>query len=751
MRAAVALLAGLLFLAGPILAVPVTDQPNTAWRAKADQPLLDAVAENPSLISVEVQGSAIAKPDAPFATRGEWNAFWAAESAPFLASLRERVADLGGVVTSEVPAVNAAFVRIQADRVPDLLAADDIRKAGLDWLGATYILDAPLKVVPTLPGGPSVTTTLGQSLALHEVPQVHALGYKGDGVKVAMIDTGIRPTHEMMKTAGGVTRVVYWSDHTTTPGGPGYCATPCDVNGHGTHTATTALGSNYFNPASPLGVAPNAQVFGVRIFQGGGGQWEWAQAGLQAAFNAGADITSNSWGGGCSGGGITTAELAESLQNAGMLNVFAAGNSGTGGHICPGMVDNVTTVGAVDINEVVAGFSSRGPCTWPVGSGNTRICPDVMGMGVDLTAGAPCSAYPCSPPNSNCDTCYFTISGTSMATPHVAGVTALLQQAKKALTGTGFSAANKESEIVLRYTAKDLGAAGPDNDYGWGNTKALAAYTLLANPAAIDVRHVFSVGSPVIRSYQTNLIQFNVVNLGASAVGGRLTLNIDQVDTGNCPPTCEHITVIDANVALPRLRESINAYSFSGAGHNAGTYVVTARYDFGVGNITATGSFLLKKVQMAKVRDIPALSTVGTPILATLSLKNIGNENASQVTYTEKWSDFRILTPLVVVPPNTAPCSALAVCPWLLYADPPPNSAQPGYIASPTSPIYGQGQYTWSSIGEVKFGKAFVATYNWLASTPGADKFDGELFYTDELGRGFIESFPETKTVVLPV
>ncbi|HEV8361154.1 MAG TPA: S8 family serine peptidase, partial [Candidatus Thermoplasmatota archaeon] len=705
MRLLAALAVGLVVAAAfPAASAPLGQE----WRSKADEPLLaayDAKAAGP--LSVMVQGPPIPAPAAQPQDRAAWRAHWAAEAAPFFGLVRAEAQRLGGEVTSEIAAVNVAHVALVRDRVPELVGLAMVRRAGLDWPDAVHIQTSE----------PGILATLSQTVAKVEAPDLWALGLRGEGVKLAMIDTGIRPTHEMFNNSDGSTRVIGWYDAT---GPAGACATPCDTQGHGTHTASTAAGSNLFNSSSPQGVAPRAQILGVRIFQGTGGPWADAQEGLQAAFDLGAEVTSNSWGGGCDADGTATAELADTLTDAGMISVFAAGNSGAGGVGCPGVVHRLVTVGAVDINEVVASFSSRGPCAW---QGVSKVCPDVMAVGVDVIAAGISS-----------DTAYVPNSGTSMATPHVAGLVALLQQARKAQTGHGLDAPAAEADILLRYTAKDLGAAGPDNDDGWGLAKGKQADDLMTSPAALNVQDRLGIPFATLRGYQTNSVGFNVANLGSAEVSGTLEMHIAQTDTGLCPPTCD---VADAtkSVSLANLREADLTVAFEGATHAAGRYSVTARFSYTYvdpvdgltksGLIERTGSFLLKKVSFVKTRAVPGVVHVGDVVFAGVTLANVGNENASGLVFTERF-DAVGLAPLPSVPPGSGNYGA--------FANPGPNNVN-FVVAAPRVLIE-----SWT-IGAVNAGSQWVMTYNFAGGQPGDYAFAGTLQYRDEAAHLFNEAF----------
>lgn len=719
MRAA-ALLAGLL-VAAPGLAVGDAGErfPDEGWRVKADAALLAAYDDGQGPLRMVVAGPRMEAP-AALEDRDAWRAHWAAQSAPFLAALRDEVERLGGRVRLEVAPIRAAFVEVPSEAVPRLLARGDVRLAGLDWEGAVRLLDGQ---------GPGIDVELGDSAAKVQAQDLWALGFRGEDVRLAVLDTGVRSTHEMMKRADGTTRVAKWFDAT------GACANPCDGNGHGTHTTSTAAGSNLFNSNSPQGVAPRATIFGIKVLSdGGGGNWEDAQEGLQKAFDLGAEVTSNSWGGGCGGGAITTAELAETLTDAGMASVFAAGNDGPGSETvhCPGLADKVLTVGAIDINEGIASFSGRGPCTW---MDITRVCPDVVAVGVAVRA-----AW------STCDTCYAAVSGTSMSTPHIAGVVALLQQAAKALRGTGLNLAAREPESLLRHTAKDLGFAGIDDDYGWGLAKAKAAYDVLAAPLSLKLDLVVTDPPAVMHAGQKSTVTFALANLGGIAVEGRFTHTVEQLDFGACPPSCDVMVLADRDVELPRALEAISHDRFAGAEHPPGNYRVTGRLSYTYvdpadglvksGEVLRTKDFLLKKVVWQHARLVPSLAKTGDVLLAGLSLRNVGNENAGSVKVIEEYN-AKGYAPVPVVPPGLGPFG--------LFANPSPSLVS-GPAANLNNP---KMRYEWQP-GTIGPGPVWGASFNFAAAAPGNYAFVGRVEWADEVGQGFGQFFLLDSAVALP-
>lgn len=272
--------------------------------------------------------------------------------------------------------------------------------------------------------------------------------YEGKGVIVAVVDTGVNE-HPDLKG-----RIIDGKNYIAA-GQP-----PRDDHSHGTHCAGTVAGDGTMG--TQTGVAPKATIMAVKVLGGNGsGSWSNLWLGIEELVNADPKPKVISM----SLGGFPNDEIRGRLrlacQNAiaaGLIPVIAAGNSGSGSSTIgsPGDVPEVITIGATDSNDVIAYFSSRGPTKpW---DGVTMVKPDVSAPGVTIKS---CSH------NS---TGYLDMSGTSMATPHVAGLTALIVNANPNIN------AEKAKEILER-TATDLGTAGKDNTYGSGRVNADKAVT----------------------------------------------------------------------------------------------------------------------------------------------------------------------------------------------------------------------------------------------------------------------------------
>ncbi|MGW7707859.1 S8 family peptidase [Streptomyces sp. NPDC054771] len=256
--------------------------------------------------------------------------------------------------------------------------------------------------------------SLDKSVPQIGTPAAWKAGYTGKGVKIAVLDTGVDATHPDLQG-----RILDAKNFTASPDTK-------DRVGHGTHVSSIAAGSGAKSGGKFKGVAPDAKLLEGKVLDDDGfGDDSGILAGMEWAVAQGADIINLSLGGSDTPE-VDPLEAAVNKLSAdqGVLFAIAAGNEGdmAGTVDSPGSADAALTVGAVDDKDQLADFSSRGP---RIGDG--AIKPDVTAPGVDITAAAaPGSAIDQevgqNPPG------YLTISGTSMATPHVAGAAALLKQ-----------------------------------------------------------------------------------------------------------------------------------------------------------------------------------------------------------------------------------------------------------------------------------------------------------------------------------
>jgi len=290
-----------------------------------------------------------------------------------------------------------------------------------------------------------------------------AFGTRGEGIVIANIDTGVQFDHPALvhQYRGTVAEGSYdhnynWFDPSSVCGFPS--DEPCDNAGHGTHTMGTMVGDD--GGDNQIGVAPGARWIAAKGCEDfscsfdallSSGEWILAPTDLNGE-NPRPDlrphIVNNSWGGG--GGDEFYRSIVQAWVAAGIFPAFSIGNSGyygcdTGGS--PGDYPESYAAGAYDIGNNLAGFSSKGPSLFG------EIKPNIAAPGVDVRSSVPDG--------------YAFFSGTSMASPHVAGSVALLWSAAVALEGD-----IDATRALLDSTAidhEDLQCGGePENNNAFG-------------------------------------------------------------------------------------------------------------------------------------------------------------------------------------------------------------------------------------------------------------------------------------------
>ncbi len=254
----------------------------------------------------------------------------------------------------------------------------------------------------------------------------------GSNRMICIIDSGFLVSHEDLQgiNVSGYNGNLPWNQ---------------DGDGHGTHVAGTIAAVN--NHIGVVGVTPGTvNLYIVRVFGDNGG-WAYSSDLIDAANrckSAGANIISMSLGG--SSYSATEEAAFNQLTLEGILSIAAAGNSGNTAFSYPASYSSVMSVAAIDSNKNVASFSQR----------NSQVDIAAPGVNVQSTVGSSYASY----------------SGTSMATPHVSAVAALVWSAKP-------SATNEDVRSALYATAEDLGVAGRDNTYGYGLVRAKLAIDML--------------------------------------------------------------------------------------------------------------------------------------------------------------------------------------------------------------------------------------------------------------------------------
>lgn len=394
------------------------------------------------------------------------------EQAAALAIIHERAAEGLADLVAPLWLTNVVGVRTTAEVILELAELEEV---------AYVHYDPPREgtLLSTTTGG---TPTCDQN-AINSPWAWNHFGAFGQDMVVAVIDTGTCFTHTDLvnniwvnpgEDLGGdgivwdasdmngidddgngyIDDVIGWAfDHTT-----GTPNNPTDHQIHGTHTSGTVVGDG--TAGTQTGVAPGAKVMPLRNSTLISHEIEVWQC-MEYAVLMNADIISMSlgwwhswspdrtmWRGNC-----------DNTQAAGTMMVVAAGNEGgwtTFDNVrTPGDVPNVTTVGATDCNDNLAGFSSIGPVEWAGVAGYNDhpyppglIKPDLSAPGSNTSSTLACSGY-------------TSLSGTSMSTPHVAGAAAILRSLRPDMSVD-------EVKAALMATSQDLGTPGMDNSFGAG-------------------------------------------------------------------------------------------------------------------------------------------------------------------------------------------------------------------------------------------------------------------------------------------
>jgi serine protease AprX len=446
--------------------------------------------------------------------------------APLLAWLRAR-----GIPHRAFYIVNAIWVRASLQTALEIAARPEVARIEGNPRIRNAIEPPPIergaadaRVTPRTPD------TVEPGVAYIHAPDVWSLGFIGQGIVVAGADTGIRWDHAALEShyrgwnGASADHNYNWHDsiHDAAGNPCGSDSTfPCDdfSVSHGTHTIGTVVGDD--GGTNQIGVAPGAKFIGCRNMDQGNGTparyiecMEWFLApypiggdSSQGDPSKAPDITNNSWGcpasEGCSAGTLQSA--IEAQRAAGIMTVVSAGNSGPSCHTVsdpPSIYDASYTVGAIDAGTgSIASFSSRGSVT---ADGSGRLKPDVSAPGVNVRSA-----------QKESTTAYGSLSGTSMAGPHVAGAVALLWSVHPELRHDITATEDVLNAAAVAVSDSSCGGTVPNNVYGYGRLDIRAA----VDPTASNGVSTSPAAGRTSGGQQVTLTG-SFANLSAVSIGG---------------------------------------------------------------------------------------------------------------------------------------------------------------------------------------------------------------------------------------
>jgi subtilisin family serine protease len=310
-----------------------------------------------------------------------------------------------------------------------------------------FEVSLPEPISPTSDEILEETGDITWGIEMMKVKDVWDKGYRGDGIRIAHLDTGVEPSHPDL-----VGKIVEWRSFDQfgheLPGTPIF-----DSHLHGTHTAGTLVGGNISGMS--IGVAPNARLVSAQVLPYGRGTLAQIIFGAQWAVRQGVQVLNMSLGG--IGYEQAYELIVPNIFNYGVLPVVAIGNEGFGVTGSPGNMRLSCGVGAVNRQDQVADFSGGGSFDWYENGNPIRFTkPDLCAPGISIFSAIP-PAYGAS---------YSRLSGTSMATPYVTGVVALLRQARRDVS------LHDLLTVIYDTCRHPYGSGRHDNRYGRGIIQA---------------------------------------------------------------------------------------------------------------------------------------------------------------------------------------------------------------------------------------------------------------------------------------
>ena len=346
------------------------------------------------------------------------------------------------------------------------------------------MIEIQLEIQPRLDISVRVIKARGSSL--YSPNTAWDLGYLGNDIVVAVLDSGVDDEHEFLKG-----KFVAGFDCSGRSAETDLETNPDDRDGHGTHVASIIMGTGG-STGMYKGAAPDAKLVDVKILRSVGANFEnqiirgidWVIENKEK-YNIKIINLSVSSAVEDDDGTSTVSRAANRAVENGLIVVVAAGNDGPDAETvyAPGVADKVITVAAIDdkntvdlSDDIIAEYSSRGPRK----DGFRK--PDISAPGSDIVGALAAE-------NGNASDELVRMWGTSMAAPHVAGVCALILEANSSLSPL-------EVKEILLDMAEDVGEIGWDANYGWGIIDAYKAVTLAINRSFIDEGESVPLTSP---------------------------------------------------------------------------------------------------------------------------------------------------------------------------------------------------------------------------------------------------------------
>lgn len=471
-----------------------------------------------------------------------------------------------------------------------------------------------------------VSVALDQSVPQIGAPEAWAAGFDGSGSRVCVIDTGIDLNHPDM--AGQVV-----ASQSFVPG-----EGVADGHGHGTHVASTVAGLATASGGRYKGVAPGTDlVIAKGLSNAGSGADSQIIAAMEwCAADQDADVVSMSLGGASTDGTDPMSQAVNELTaETGALFVIAAGNTGPGASTvqAPGAADAALTVGAVDKSNLLASFSARGPRL-----ANQALKPEITAPGVAIVAAR--SAGTAFPGSTPIDAFHTMASGTSMATPHVAGAAAILAQRHPDWDAD-------ELKPALVSTAKDGGYTVFEQGAGRVDVARAVRQQVRVAPATADFALI-----PVDEEQPPDPKTLTYSNPTAEAVTLNLTLTAKRGD--GVPLPAGALTVAPASIEIPPGGTATAIVTLNPAGLERAPYsgrLVASTADGGTQLVTPVGFVVGERLHKVKVKLVPRADGRTIPAVHIFWLFRVGEPG--QAPYAQFFSIPAEGTAEVYVPEGT--------------------------------------------------------------------------------------------------